>query len=100
MARHRDSDGRLRCIFGWGHLLIERNLVILELLSGQFNRFTIIIAYMWALLALASALCLGVYDIFKKISLRDNNVVMVLLLNTVFGALLMSPVLILSLIHI
>ena len=94
MARHRDSDGRLRCIFGWGHLLIERNLVILELLSGQFNRFTIIIAYMWALLALASALCLGVYDIFKKISLRDNNVVMVLLLNTVFGALLMSPVLI------
>jgi transporter family protein len=66
----------------------------LELLSGQFNRFTIIIASMWALLALASALCLGVYDIFKKISLRDNNVVMVLLLNTVFGALLMSPVLI------
>ena len=47
---------------------------------------------MWIFLALASALCLGVYDIFKKISLRDNNVLIVLFLNTVFGALLMSPV--------
>lgn len=54
---------------------------------------------MWAMIALASALCLGVYDIFKKVSLRDNNVVMVLLLNTVFGSLLMSPVLISGIAH-
>jgi len=49
---------------------------------------------MWVMLALASAICLGVYDIFKKISLRDNNVPTVLFLNTVFGALLMCPVII------
>lgn len=47
---------------------------------------------MWILLALASALCLGFYDIFKKISVRDNNVLVVLMLNTMFGTLLMSPV--------
>lgn len=49
---------------------------------------------MWVLLAVLSALCLGFYDIFKKISVRANNVLMVLMLNTVFGALYMSPVII------
>ncbi len=49
---------------------------------------------MWILLAFISALCLGFYDIFKKISVRDNNVLVVLFLNTVFGTLLMSPFLI------
>lgn len=47
---------------------------------------------MWIVLALLSALCLGFYDIFKKISVRVNDVLMVLMLNTVFGFLLMSPV--------
>ncbi len=47
---------------------------------------------MWITLAVFSAFCLGIYDIFKKISLRGNNVLTVLLLNTVFGAALMSPV--------
>ncbi len=47
---------------------------------------------MWIVLALLSALCLGFYDIFKKISVRANDVLMVLMLNTVFGFLLMSPV--------
>lgn len=46
---------------------------------------------MWVVLALASALCLGFYDIFKKLSVRGNDVLMVLMLNTVFGALYMSP---------
>lgn len=46
---------------------------------------------MWILLALGSALCLGFYDIFKKLSVRGNDVLMVLMLNTVFGALYMSP---------
>lgn len=47
---------------------------------------------MWIALALMSALCLGVYDIMKKLSVRDNNVLIVLMLNTVFGAALMLPV--------
>ena len=47
---------------------------------------------MWITLAVISALGLGVYDIFKKTSLRGNNVLTVLLLNTVVGAALMSPV--------
>lgn len=46
---------------------------------------------MWILLALASALCLGFYDIFKKLSVKGNDVLMVLMLNTVFGAVYMSP---------
>lgn len=54
---------------------------------------------MWILLAVASALCLGVYDIFKKLSLNGNNVLTVLFLNTAFGALLMSPVIIEGLIN-
>lgn len=49
---------------------------------------------MWVILALCSALCLGVYDIFKKESLRGNNVLYVLFLNTLFGSILMSPVII------
>ena len=47
---------------------------------------------MWIILAIASALCLGVYDIFKKLSLNDNNVLSVLFFNTLFGALFMSPI--------
>ena len=46
---------------------------------------------MWIILALVSALCLGFYDIFKKLSVRGNDVLTVLMLNTVFGALFMSP---------
>ena len=45
-------------------------------------------------LALTSALCLGFYDVFKKLSVRENNVLLVLLLNTVFGTILMSPVIV------
>lgn len=49
---------------------------------------------MWIILAIASALCLGVYDIFKKLSLNGNNVLTVLFFNTLFGALLMSPIIV------
>lgn len=49
---------------------------------------------MWIILAVCSALCLGIYDIFKKISVKDNDVLTVLLLNTLFGSLLLSPVII------
>lgn len=54
---------------------------------------------MWLLLAFVSALCLGFYDIFKKISVNRNNVLIVLLLNTVFGTLFMSPVIFSNLAH-
>lgn len=47
---------------------------------------------MWILFAICSALGLGFYDVMKKISVRDNNVPIVLLLNTLFGTVLMSPV--------
>lgn len=53
---------------------------------------------MWILLAVCSALGLGFYDIMKKRSVRDNNVPTVLLLNTLFGTLLMSPVIIMNLV--
>lgn len=49
---------------------------------------------MWVALALLSALCLGFYDIFKKLSVRGNSVLTVLLFSTLFGALLMSPFLV------
>ncbi len=49
---------------------------------------------MWVLLALCSAAGLGFYDIMKKLSVRGNNVLIVLMLNTLFGMLLMLPVII------
>lgn len=54
---------------------------------------------MWIALALISALCLGFYDVFKKLSLKANDVLTVLMLNTVFGALYMSPFLIIGITH-
>lgn len=46
---------------------------------------------MWVLLAILSALLLGVYDIFKKISVTGNNVLSVLFYNTLFCSLIMLP---------
>ncbi len=46
---------------------------------------------MWWLPAFCSAALLGGYDSFKKISLKDNAVIPVLLLNTVFCTLIFSP---------
>ena len=54
---------------------------------------------MWLILAICSAVGLGFYDIMKKLSVRDNNVLTVLLLNTFFGTILMSPVIISGLTH-
>ncbi len=51
---------------------------------------------MWAVLAFMSATLLGCYDFFKKVSLKDNSVIAVLFLNTLFSALLFSPFIILS----
>lgn len=51
---------------------------------------------MWVLLAFMSATLLGCYDFFKKVSLKDNSVIAVLFLNTLFSALLFAPFIILS----
>lgn len=51
---------------------------------------------MWALLAFMSAALLGCYDFFKKVSLKDNSVLGVLFLNTLFSALLFAPFILLS----
>lgn len=45
---------------------------------------------MWIALEVVSALLLGIHDVFKKISVTGNNVLTVLFLNTLFGALLQS----------
>ncbi len=46
----------------------------------------------WLFLAFVSAALLGFYDVFKKHSLRDNAVVPVLFLNTLFCSVLFLPV--------
>ena len=51
---------------------------------------------MWLLLAFLSAALLGFYDVFKKKSLRDNAVLPVLFLNTLFSRLIFLPVILVS----
>ena len=51
---------------------------------------------MWVALAFASAALLGCYDFFKKVSLKENSVVAVLFLNTLFSTLLFAPFILLS----
>ena len=49
---------------------------------------------MWLILAFFSAAMLGFYDASKKASLKNNAVLPVLLLNTIFSTLIFSPFLI------
>lgn len=49
---------------------------------------------MWLIRAFVSATFLGFYDTSKKASLKDNAVLPVLLLNTIFSTLIFSPFLI------
>ena len=51
---------------------------------------------MWLILAFMSAAFLGVYDSLKKKSLRENAVIPVLFLNTLFSSLIFLPFIILS----
>lgn len=51
---------------------------------------------MWIILAFLSAALLGFYDVFKKQSLKDNAVIPVLLLNTLFSSLIFLPFIICS----
>lgn len=52
---------------------------------------------MWLILAFISASLLGLYDVAKKVALKDNAPLKVLLLNTLFSSLLFSPVILNSL---
>ena len=51
---------------------------------------------MWTVLAFISALCLGFYDVSKKIALRENRVIDVLTISICVSALFLSIPLILS----
>ena len=51
---------------------------------------------MWLLLAFCSATLLGFYDVSKKQALKDNAVLPVLLLNTLFSSLLFLPIILSS----
>jgi transporter family protein len=51
---------------------------------------------LWIFLAIISALLLGVYDIFKKLSLKDNAVIPVLFFSTLTSAFLFIPLVIMS----
>ncbi len=51
---------------------------------------------MWLICALVSAALLGLYDVNKKLGLRDNAVLPVLFMNTVLCSLFFLPVLLLS----
>ena len=51
---------------------------------------------MWIVLAICSALLLGIYDVFKKISVKENAVIPVLAASIFISFLLFLPVLFLS----
>ena len=53
-------------------------------------------AAMWLFLAFLSAALLGFYDVFKKQSLKDNAVLPVLFLNTLFSSLVFLPFILFS----
>ena len=51
---------------------------------------------MWVALAFTSAALLGCYVFFKKVSLKENAVIPVLFLHTLFSALLFLPFIVMS----
>ena len=51
---------------------------------------------MWLILAFLSAASLGIYDSLKKKSLKDNAVLPVLFLNTLFSSLIFMPCIVMS----
>lgn len=50
----------------------------------------------WLILAFCSAIFLGLYDVSKKMALKDNAVLPVLALNTFFSAILFLPLILIS----
>ena len=51
---------------------------------------------MWVVLAFVSALCLGLYDISKKIALRDNAVIDILTASVLISSVILCVPLFLS----
>ena len=51
---------------------------------------------MWLILAFISALLLGSYEVFKKVSLHNNAVIPVLFISILFSCLTLTPFLVLS----
>ena len=51
---------------------------------------------MWILFAVISAFLLGIYDVFKKLSLQDNAVLPVLFFSTLTSAILVTPLILIS----
>ena len=51
---------------------------------------------MWLILAFMSAALLGCYDSLKKQALKENAVIPVLFLNTLFSSLIFLPCIVLS----
>ena len=51
---------------------------------------------MWLILAFISALLLGLYEVFKKISLHENAVIPVIFLSIVYSSLTLAPFVIIS----
>lgn len=51
---------------------------------------------MWLLLAFVSAILLGLYEVFKKISLEKNAVIPVILVSIVYSSITLAPFLIIS----
>lgn len=51
---------------------------------------------MWLLLAFISAILLGSYEVFKKVSLKDNAVIPVILVSILFSCLILIPFLFFS----
>lgn len=70
--------------------------IFLFFIFNYFLYFCARFCAMWTLLAFISALCLGFYDISKKIALRDNKVLDVLTLSVCFSSLVLSIPLLLS----
>ncbi len=54
---------------------------------------------MWILLAIISAILLGVYDVFKKLSLDNNAVLPVLFFSSLTSAVLFTPIMVTSYIN-
>ncbi len=51
---------------------------------------------MWLILAFVSAILLGLYEVFKKISLHENAVIPVIFLSIVYSSLTLAPFVIIS----
>ena len=64
--------------------------------SKKNSNFAALFAKMWIVLAFISALCLGFYDVSKKIALRDNQVIDVLTLSVCISSLVLAVPLLLS----